>query len=276
MSTISKISTFSRSLGSCRLGPSRPRRLNQSSTRLSMTPSPINRPFSTQTSNRLTRGDIVLFQGDFEGKGGDVVQVKNRPNIVISTDQMMKVTKKVTMVPLSTTPARHAFEVVIPNNDRTGIHKPSKVMANQIRTACLDEGFIKIGSAYDYLSQIIQAVATCFGVFKVNPPPGIARGDIVEVECGSFTRTGIVISNDIGNRASKIATLVHALQKIEEMNEFDVVVTKEDSSSKEKRFAQCSTLNTFPQGVMTKKGHVSESDLQRVMETVYKILGTES
>ncbi|HEX2579532.1 MAG TPA: type II toxin-antitoxin system PemK/MazF family toxin [Rhabdochlamydiaceae bacterium] len=237
----------------------------------------ISRPFATQIPNNgLKRGDIVLLKSDFEGKGGNVVQAKNRPSIVISSDQMMKVTKRVTVAPLSTAPARYAFEVVVPNNDLTGIHKPSKVMANQIRTAYLDEGFIKIGSSDDYLPEIIQALATCLGEFKLNQPPRIARGDIVEIDCGSFTRSGIVVSNDIGNRASKIATLVHVLQKIEEMSEFDVVVSKEENVSKEKLFVQCSTINTFPQGVVTKKGRLSENDMQRVAEAVYKVLGIEN
>ncbi|HEX4839082.1 MAG TPA: type II toxin-antitoxin system PemK/MazF family toxin, partial [Rhabdochlamydiaceae bacterium] len=146
------------------------------------------RAFSTQNLNRLTRGDVVLFQGDFEGKGGDVVQHKNRPNIVISTDKVMEVTKRVILAPLSTTPARHEFEIVIPSNSLTGIHKPSKVMTNQVRTVALDDGFIKVGSAHDYLSKINQAVATCLGAFKITQPPGIAQGDIVEIDFGSFTR----------------------------------------------------------------------------------------
>jgi len=255
---------------------SRPRKVPQSSKSLSRPSSMTGRAYSTQNLNRLTRGDVVLFQGDFEGKGGDVVQQKNRPNIVISTDQVMEVTKRVILAPLSTAPARHEFEIIIPSNALTGIHTLSKVMPNQIRTAALDDSFIKVGSAHDYLSKINQAVATCLGAFKITQPPGIAQGDIVEIDFGSFTRTGIVVSNDIGNRASKIATLVHALHKIEDMNEFDLVVTKGGNCPESKLGIRCSMINTFPQGIVNKKGHVFESDMQKIMRMVYKSIGINS
>ncbi|HEX4839860.1 MAG TPA: hypothetical protein VFU89_05415, partial [Rhabdochlamydiaceae bacterium] len=72
---------------------------------------------------------------------------------------------------------------------------------------------------------------------------------------------------------SKIATLVHALHKIEDLNEFDLVVTKGGNCPESKLGIRCSMINTFPQEAVVKKGRISESDMQKIMGMLRKTLG---
>jgi mRNA-degrading endonuclease toxin of MazEF toxin-antitoxin module len=267
MVTLSKVSASSQSLGFCCLGNSRAKMAHQV----------IKRLFSSQLTKGLTRGDIVQFQGQFEGEGGHVVQSKkNRPYIVISSDRVMEVTKRVALAPLSTTLARYEYETIIQSNVQTGLDEPSKVMANQIQTVFLGKGFVKIGSAYQYLPKIDRALATCFGDSKISQLIMVARGDVVEIKRGNFIGTGVVVSNDMGNEASQIAMLAHSLQKNEKMNEFDVIVRKEGAETKEELLIQCYMINTFSQENMNKKGRIIDSDMKRITSMLFKTLGLEN
>ena len=232
---------------------------------------PYARPFSRLLSNRLTRGDIVLLKGKFEGEGGDVVQSKNRPYIVISSDKVMEITKRIALAPLSTASARFEYEIIIPKNEQTGIHQPSKVMANQVGTVFLEDGLVKIGSASSALAEIDQALAICFGNFSTKKQLEISRGDVVEIDFGSYVRSGIIVSNDLGNQASQIAMLAHSHRKNEAMNEFDLVVREE--RCKEELLVQCYMINTFNQGFIDKKGRITNADMERITAMLFKTLG---
>ena len=232
----------------------------------------LKRQYSLLVSDRLTRGDIVLFKGKFEGEGGEVVQAKNRPHIVISSEKVMLVTQRVALAPLSTALLRHKYEVAITSNQQTGIHEASKVMANQIRTVFLKDGFAKIGTALESLPRVDRALEICFGDFKARKELDISRGDVVQIDFGSFIRSGVIVSNDIGNGASQIAMLAHAHKKNEPMNEFDLVVNEEDPNRKE-LLVQCYMINTFDQGIMDKKGRILERDMDRITAILFKTLG---
>lgn len=235
---------------------------------------PLSRPFSTGFTTRLTRGDIVLYRGKFEGETGDVLHSKDLPHIVISSNKVLEVTKRVAVAPLSTATRRYEYEVVIPSNDQTGINKTSKVVSNQIRTGYLEEGFVKVGSAAHFLPTINQALMTCFGDIRINKKVEIARGDVVEIDFGKFIRTGVIVSNDIGNHFSQIAMLAHTHHQGEEMNEFDLLV-KREGSYQDGLLVQCYMINTFAQGFMDKTGKISEEDMERVTKMLFKTLGLE-
>ncbi|MCB1067581.1 MAG: type II toxin-antitoxin system PemK/MazF family toxin [Simkania sp.] len=234
----------------------------------------ISRPFSTGFTTNLTRGDIVLYRGKFEGETGDVLHSKDRPHIVISSNKVLEVTKRVAVAPLSTAARRYEYEVMIPSNDQTGIDKTSKVVANQIRTGYLEEGFIKIGSAAGFLPIINQALMTCFGDIRIDKEVEIARGDVVEIDFGKFRRSGIIVSNDIGNHFSQIAMLAHTHHQGEVTNEFDLLV-KREGSSQDKLLVQCYMINTFAQGFMDKAGRISEEDMEKVTKMLFKTLGLD-
>jgi len=238
--------------------------------------SSISRPFSTDFSTKLTRGDIVLYRGKFEGETGDVLHSKNRPHIVISSNKVLEATKRVVVAPLSTATARFEYEVVIPSNDQTGIDKTSKVVANQIRTGSLEKGFKRIGSAAHYLPTINQALMTCFGDTRMPRKVEIARGDVVEIDFGNFVRAGVIVSNDIGNHFSQIAMLAHTHHKGEAMNEFDLLVRREGGPpNQDELLVQCYMINTFAQGFMDKAGRIPEEDMIKVTNMLFKTLGIE-
>lgn len=225
-------------------------------------------------SSKLSRGDVVLYQGKFEGEKGDVLHSKRRPHIVVSSNKVLEVTKRVVLAPLSTTPARFEFEVMIPSHARTGIDKDSKVVANQIRTGFLDERFNKIGSVADFLPQIDEALAISFGEFGAPTKEGIKRGDVVEIDFKHFMRNGIIISNDLGNHYSQIAMLAHAHHKGEAMNEFDLLVRREEGSQNQGQLlVQCYMINTFAQKFMKKAGRVPTEDMNKVTRMLFRTLG---
>lgn len=230
----------------------------------------------SSSSIKISRGDIVLYNGEFEGETGDVLQSKHRPHIVISADKVLEVTERVVLAPLSTAPVRFDFEIIIPHNETTGISRISKVVANQIRTGYLEDGFKKIGSAADYLEKINQALAISFSDnFKKDQKLEISRGDVVEIDFGKYSRTGVIISNDLGNRFSQIAMLAHSYHKGEGVNEFDLIVNKENDIKKETLLVQCYMINTFAQGFMDRKGKISSEDMERVTKMLFKTLGIE-
>lgn len=272
MATLSRVLNSTSSLGRCFLsGPTSAYSLTKHLLNHHLI---IKRPFSNLFSTKFTRGDIVLFKGKREGEWGDVVHSKGRPYLIVSTDRVSEVTNRVVLSPLSTASARHRYEVVIPNDRQTGIHKPSKVMANQLFTAPLvEKHFEKIGSANNHLPSIGNALAICFGDYKVDEQLEISRGDIVEIDFGSFVREGVVVSNDIGNRASRIAMLAHSREKDEMLNEFDVVARKESDSGKEELLVQCYMIDTFAQNLMDKRGRIMRNDMEKITAMLFKTLG---
>ena len=196
---------------------------------------------------------------------------------MISSNRVLEVTQRVAVAPLSTTSPRHEYEVVIPGNDETGINRTSKVVANQIRTGYLKDGFEKIGSAASFLPTINQALMTCFGDIKMNKQVEIARGSVVEIDFGSFMRTGVIVSNDIGNHFSQIAMLAHTHLKGEKMNEFDLLVRREGRLEDQNQLlVQCYMINTFAQGFMDKVGRITEEDMDKVTKMLFKTLGLEA
>lgn len=236
--------------------------------------STINRPFSTINPNTFIRGDIVLLKGSLEKENiGDVVYPKDRPHIIVSSNQVAESTGRILVAPLSTATARNRFEVVLPSDTETGIRKPPKVMANQINTAKLEAVIAKIGTATRYLPQINHGLAMCFGDAKIGEKLEVSRGDVVEIDYGQFIRSGVVVSTDYGNRASRIAMLARSHIRTEGLNEFDLVVSTEAGTPHEKLLVQCYRINTLPQAYMDKNGRVLEKDMERLTAMIYKTLG---
>lgn len=205
----------------------------------------------------------MLVQGEQTAKQGHVVHHKNRPHVVISDEKVIQVTKRVALAPISTAPWRFIHEVAIPNDNTTGLRDPSKVMSNQIRTVSLESCIKKIGSISEQLSQLNRALGVALGAFSTTQKPTISRGDIVQIVVEGVTYKGVIISNDIGNHASKIATVVqtHAFQAGDSLNEFDLVA---EGSGSEKWLVECYNMNTFSYEVMECTGSIGQQEMEKI------------
>ena len=230
--------------------------------------------FSTLNSLTLTRGDIVLLKGEQQEESlGDVVRFKGRPHIVVSSDQVAETTGRLLVAPLSTAVARSRFEVVLPANEKTGVKKASKVMANQINTIELEAILAKIGTGGAYLPQVNNSLAICFGDAEIREKLEVSRGDVVEIDFGEFSRSGVVVSSDYGNRASRIAMLAHSHVLKEQLTEFDMIVRTEAGKPSKDLLVQCHMINTLSQEYMDRTGRVMRGDMEKLTTLIYKTLG---
>lgn len=222
------------------------------------------------------RGDILVGLRS-KSSSGDIVHQKSgrRPIIVISPKEVITESRKVVCAPLSSTlplDRVSAFEPVISASEETGLSVPSKAMINQLFTAQLDalraKEIKKIGSARAYFPAIDNALKVVFDP-NIQVKTQFAQGDIVRFEENGLSADGIIISNDLGNRMSRIVMVSKVKQSSSSCTKYELVV----SLHHEKVKINCQDIHTVSQLSLTRIDHLPRKFMPQISEKLLQTVG---
>ena len=114
-------------------------------------------------SLELERGDVVLVRLD-PAEGREIR--KTRPAVVISNDAACRFDAVVQVVPVTTLPGRplRPYEAAL-GSEESGLAKPSRAVANQLRTVTKQRVTKRLGAATtDELVAVERAVRVQLGL----------------------------------------------------------------------------------------------------------------